>query len=149
MDIARPTGSDCVKDCRAVAIADLNGDGKLDMVLNNNNNTPTIYMNNFEVVGNWAQFRLVGRDSNRDAVGAHVRVTLADKTMTRQVEAGSGYASGAMLAVHVGLGNATQIDAVEIRWPSGLVQKLDGKQIPINQQVRIEEGGSQITKRKL
>lgn len=145
MDIARPTGSDSLKDSRGVAIADLNGDGRLDLVINNNNNTPTIYMNNFTEIGNWVQLKLVGRTSNRDAIGARVQLSAGGKTMTRQVEAGSGYASEAMLPVHFGLGHATEVDSIEIHWPSGLVQRVEGELIGVNQQVVIEEGAPQTT----
>ncbi|MFN2596644.1 MAG: CRTAC1 family protein [Pyrinomonadaceae bacterium] len=126
VDVARPTGTDCVKDSRGVAVADFDRDGRLDVVINNNNETPTVYLNNLKA-GNAVEVRLVGRRSNRDAVGAVVRLTAAGKTMTRQVEAGSGYASQSMLPVHFGLGQASAIDAIEIRWPSGRVQRIEGR----------------------
>ena len=75
-DVARPAGADCVKDSRGVAVADLNGDGRLDLVVNNNNDKPAIYFNQWETNAGWLQFRLTGTQSNRDAVGAVVRLTL-------------------------------------------------------------------------
>jgi len=153
MDVARPLGSDCIKDSRGVAIADFNGDGKLDMVINNNNATPTIYMNNLKNVGKCIELKLVGTKSNHnpigsnhDAIGARVRLSIAGKTMTRQVEAGSGYASEAMLPIHFGLGNATKIGSVEISWPSGLVQRFDGSQFDgfIDRMVRVTEGDNTL-----
>jgi len=144
MDVARPTGSDCVKDSRGVAVADFNGDGRLDMVINNNNETPMLYVNNLRKSGNAVELKLVGTRSNRDAIGAHVRLTAGGKTMMRQVEAGSGYASESMLPVHFGLGDADKIEAVEINWPSGLVQRIEGERLNaalgVNRLVRIEEG---------
>jgi enediyne biosynthesis protein E4 len=66
--------------------------------------------------------------------------------MTRQVEAGSGFASEAMLPVHFGLGNAARIDWVEINWPSGLTQRFDGAQLDpfIDRMVQIEEGSGRM-----
>ncbi len=144
MDIARPTGTDHVQDSRGVAIADLDRDGRLDLVIGNNNAAPAIYMNRFTRTGNWVEFKLVGTSSNRDAIGARVQVHLAGRTLTRQVEAGSGYASAAMLPVHVGLGNATSIEAVTIHWPSGFVQRIEGDQVSLNRRIRIEEKMSKI-----
>jgi len=136
MDVARPTGSDSIKDGRGVAIADFNGDGKLDLVINNNNAAPTLYLNEVKRSGNSVVIKLEGiapatgksLATNRDAIGAQVRLTIAGKTMMRQVEAGSGFAAEGMLPVHFGVGNATRIEAVEITWPSGLVQKFDSTQ---------------------
>jgi hypothetical protein len=145
MDVARPTGSDGIRDGRGVAIADFNGDGKLDMVINNNNAEPTLYLNEVQKSGNSVEIKLTGTRSNRDAIGARVRLSIAGKTMTRQVEAGSGFSAEAMLPVHFGLGRAAKIEAVEITWPSGLVQRFAGPVTEgwINSQVRIEEGASQ------
>ncbi len=125
-----------------MAVADFNGDGKLDVAINNNNARPTIYMNAFVTSGNWLRLDLVGSVSNRDAVGARVRLTLAGgeggKTLTRWVEAGSGYASQSAFPVHFGLGRAA-VETVEIVWPSGRVDHLDGGELGINRTVRIEE----------
>ena len=145
MDVARPTGSDCVKDSRGVAVADFDGDGRLDLVINNNNETPVLYLNNLRRAGRGVELKLVGgRGSNRDAVGACVRLTAGGKTMTRHVEAGSGYASQSMLPVHFGLGAAESVEAVEVCWPSGLVQRIEGESlrasIGAGRLVRIEEG---------
>jgi len=79
VDVARPLGSDSIKDGRGVAIADFNGDGKLDVVINNNNSTPTIYLNNLRKVGASIRIKLVGKRSNRDAIGALVRLTAGAK----------------------------------------------------------------------
>jgi enediyne biosynthesis protein E4 len=148
VDVARPTGSDGIKDGRGVAIADFNGDGKLDLVINNNNMSPTIYLNEVKRSGNAIEMKLEGKmPSNRDAIGAQVLLTIAGKTMMRQAEAGSGFAAEGMRPIHFGLGNATKIEAVEIRWPSGLVQKYDSTQMDgwINSQVHITEGAQQAS----
>jgi hypothetical protein len=141
MDVARPTGADGIKDGRGVAIADFNGDGKLDLVINNNNAPPTFYLNEVKKSGNSIVMRLEGTSSNRDAIGAQVRLKIASKTMLRQVEAGSGFAAEGMLPVHFGLGNANRIEAVEITWASGLVQKFDSTQTSewLNSAVDIKE----------
>ena len=146
VDVARPLGSDSIKDGRGVAIADFNGDGKLDVVINNNNSTPTIYLNNLRKVGASIRIKLVGKRSNRDAIGALVRLTAGGKTVTRQVEAGSGYASESPLTLHFGLGTASRIDGVEITWPGGLVQQIGQFKLDalIGGTARIEESEDQI-----
>lgn len=148
IDIARPTGSDSVKDGRGVAVADFNRDGRLDLVMNTNNETPVLYLNNLKKSGNAIELKLVGIESNHDAIGAYVRLTSGGKTMTRQVEAGSGYASQMMLPVHFGLGSAS-VDEIEIRWPSGLVQRIQGQKLKTmikgSRELRIEEGSDALT----
>ncbi len=128
-----------------MAVADFDGDGRLDLAINNNGQRPALYLNRL-AAGNWLRLRLVGTKSNRDAVGARVALTLPDggdagrgATLTRWVEAGSGYASQSAFPVHFGLGGAERVDQVEITWPSGRVARIDGGDLGINRTVRIEE----------
>jgi len=137
-----------VKDGRGVAVADFNNDGRLDLVMNANNETPVLYMNNLKKAGNSIELKLIGTESNRDAIGACVWLTAGGKTMMRQVEAGSGYASEMMLPLHFGLGQAEQVNRIEIRWPSGQVQHFDGEKIGAlmkgSLRMRIEEGSDSL-----
>lgn len=150
IDVARPTGSDCIGDSRGVAFADFDGDGRLDMAINNNNMPPVVYRNTLRRTGNWIELKLAGAQSNSDAIGARVRLTAAGKTMTRQIEAGSGFASEMMLPAHFGLGQAAKIETIEIAWPSGLSQRFDAAQLGglINQQLLVIEGSAEITRIK-
>lgn len=153
MDVARPAGADSAKDGRGVAIADFNGDGRLDIVINNNDETPTLYINNLRRSGNAVELRLAGAGgddnlhvrSTRDALGAVVRLTAGGVAMTRQVEAGSGYASESMRQLHFGVGGADHIDAIEITWPGGRVQRIEGESLAalgVNCSMTIEEGSA-------
>ncbi len=126
-----------------MAVADFDGDGRLDLAINNNGAPPTLYVNRLEP-RNWLRLRLVGTSSGRDAVGARVALKLpADgggKTLTRWVEAGSGYAAQSAFPLHFGLGEAERVESVEITWPSGRVARIAGDQLGINRTLRVEEG---------
>jgi hypothetical protein len=82
--------------------------------------------------------KLVGTKSNRDAIGAQVRVRTGGHQQLQEVRSGGGYISQSDFRLHFGLGSATKIDVLEIRWPSGLVEKLED--LPANQILSLKEG---------
>ncbi len=135
-------------DGRGVAAADLDRDGRLDLVIANNNAPPTILMNALESAGRWVELELVGSRSNRDAVGAAVRLRAGGKTMTRTVEAGSGYSAQSAHTLHFGLAGAEELESLEVRWPSGAVDEYAGESLrrllPINVRSRLTEGDEAV-----
>src|SRR5262245_10083935 len=121
---------------RGAAFADLDSDGRVDVVVNNLEGPPTVFLNKSESA-NWIEIKLVGKKSNRDAIGARVTITAGGKRQMAEVHAGSSYLSQNDMKLHFGVGAAKQVDSIEIRWPRGGVQKLDITQV--NQVVRLEE----------
>jgi hypothetical protein len=106
-----------------VAVADFDGDGRLEIVVNNFNDRPYLFKND-SPRRNCVAFRLTGTRSNRDAVGAVVRAYAGGQVLTRQVEPAGGYLAQSSRTVHFGLGDRA-LDRVEVRWPSGTVQVLE------------------------
>jgi hypothetical protein len=139
-DQAPKYGVDSIRDGRGVATADFDNDGRIDFFVANANGEPYLYHNVLSPVGHWAEFILTGTKSNRGAVGAQVRVTANGRTILRFVDGGNGFASQGTSRVHVGLAQATTIDKVEIRWPSGARQTFD--HLPADQILRITEGAA-------
>lgn len=126
-----------------MAAADLDRDGRIDLVIANNNAPPTILMNYLATAGRWVELELVGSRSNRDAVGAEVRLTAGGRTMIRTVEAGSGYSAQSAHTLHFGLARAAELDSLEVRWPSGRTEQYSGEELrdrfPINVRSRLGE----------
>jgi len=114
------------RSSRCAAVGDFTGDGRLDLVVNNFNDRAFYFRNNFPR-RNYVAFRLTGgmtdgdppgtKKSNRDAIGALVRLHVGNEVMVRQVHCAGGYLSQSSLAVHFGLGSRTGIDYAEILWP--------------------------------
>jgi hypothetical protein len=135
-DVAYVDNADRVEDGRGVAMFDYDQDGRVDIALRNYRQ-PAQLLHNVSATGHWLELKLIGTVSNRDAVGAHVTVTSNGTHQLRVVHAGSGYQSGSSLVQHFGLGPATQADAIQIRWPSGIESRLGP--VPADQRLVIEE----------
>ncbi len=118
---------DQVDQGRTSAYADYDKDGFMDIFVAQYGEPPLLYHNDSRAKGNpnhWLVVELQGTVSNRDGIGAKVRVTAGGLTQLRQVRCGTSHGSGDMLAAHFGLEGAAQVDRVEITWPSGRVQTL-------------------------
>ena len=118
---------------RSSAIFDLENDGDLDIVTNDFNSGPQIFvsdLNNKKEV-NYLKIDLVGTKSNSNALGAIVKVYLKSKTLTKYKDGKSGYLSQSQIPLYFGLGKEEKVEKIEIIWPSGEVQSLS-KDIPVN-----------------
>jgi hypothetical protein len=122
---------------RGAAIGDFNHDGKLDIVVTALSAPAELWINDSPNGNHWLELVLQGGKSNRDAIGARVRVMGGGRTQFNHVTTASGYASSSAGPLHFGLGAAKLADEVEIRWPSGLVQNF--KNIHADRIVHIKE----------
>jgi len=123
-EVAAAAGVDNDRDGRGLAVADFDGDGLLEFFQTNASQEPLLYHNVTSGAGNWIALDLAATTSNRDAIGARVVVKTASSTLLREVNGGNGYAGQSTRRVHVGLGGETKIEWVEIRWPSGIRQRI-------------------------
>jgi hypothetical protein len=112
---------------RGSAVGDYDNDGDMDVLVLNLGGRARLLRNDGGNRRHWVMLRLVGMKSNRDAVGARVRVTAGGRTQTRVRVSTSGYLSQSDPRLHFGLGDATRIELIEIRWPGGAVQVLEGE----------------------
>ncbi len=122
---------------RGAAVGDFNGDGKLDLVVAALSAPAEIWMNDSPGADHWLEFALQGTKSNRDGIGARIKVTAAGKVQFNHMTTASGYASSSLGPVHFGLGGAHLADEVEIRWPSGTVQIL--KNVTVDRVLQVKE----------
>jgi enediyne biosynthesis protein E4 len=129
---------------RGCAFGDFDNDGDVDVVVNTVNDYPQLLRCDLKTANNWVKVRTIGTKSNRSGIGARVRcvTTVPGETKPHsqidEVRSGGSYFSQNDLRVHFGIGKAEKVDLLEIRWPSGLVEKLEN--VPPNQVVYVKEG---------
>ncbi len=122
---------------RGSAYADLDGDGDLDVVLAQTGGPPLLLRNDQALGHRWVRLKLVGTRSNRDAIGAEVTLRARGRAQHRTVMPTRSYLSQSELPLTFGLGTADQVEAVEIRWPSGTRTALS--EVPVNRLMVVRE----------
>ena len=125
---------------RSSAVFDLDGDGELDIVTNDFNSAPQVLVSNLAQQHqiHWIAIALTGTMSNRNGLGAIVRVHAGGRVYTKYNDGKSGYLSQSVLPLYFGLGDADKIDRIEVDWPSGKKQ-VETQQLEINRTRQIVE----------
>ncbi|RPI29452.1 MAG: CRTAC1 family protein [Acidobacteria bacterium] len=110
---------------RGLAVGDFDNDGRLEAVVNRLNDVPLFFRVKSQLLNHWLLLRLEGRKSNRDGIGAKIKAVLpSGRSVYEHVTTANGIYSASDKRVHLGLGKEAQVSTLEIRWPSGVVQKL-------------------------
>jgi enediyne biosynthesis protein E4 len=129
---------------RGLAIGDLWNDGRISAVINNMNANPSLLVNQVRTPNHWIGIKTVGNKSNRDGIGARVTVKAGPRVLVDEVRSGSSYDSNNDVRLHFGLGAATRIDWVQIRWPSGVTEQFDS--LPVDAIHTLKEGSGAAVK---
>jgi len=142
-DISKDLGSDfqVVGGNRGVAVADFDNDGDLEVAVNRLNDTPLLFKKKGGDPNHWLILNLQGTRSNRDGIGAKIKLTLpSGRKLYDHVTTANGIYSASDKRVHFGLGKETKASLIEIEWPSGIRQTLEN--VPADQILPIKENGS-------
>jgi hypothetical protein len=125
-DVSKDSGQAILErhSARGAAFADIDDDGAMEVLVNNQNESPSLLKLAATPPGHWIDLKLVGTHSNRSAIGARVKLIAGGREQLGEVRSGGSYLSQSDFRLHFGLGASNMIDAIEIRWPSGRQQKL-------------------------
>lgn len=123
---------------RGAGFDDLDNDGDMDVVILNSREKPTVLRNDTSNANHWIQVRLRGVKTNRDAVGAHVKVVSGDLSLIDEVHSGRGYQSHYGMRLHFGLGKRDRVDRIEVHWIGGGVDILED--LAVDRLLTITEG---------
>jgi len=139
-DISEAVGEPATtpKASRGCAFGDFDNDGDVDVVINNVHEPPDLFRLDSRNANQWLELRLVGTRSNRSAIGARVRCLAGGSSQLQEVHGGGSYYSQNDLRVHFGLGVATKVDQIEVRWPNGLEEKWED--LSVGRLMTLEEG---------
>jgi Flp pilus assembly protein TadD len=143
-EVSGSVGLDFPDDSRAFALADLDRDGRLEIILKNRNAPQLRVLHNaMKELGSAVAFRLRGTKSNRDAIGAAVTVESGAHPQTKFLQAGSGFLSQHTKELFFGLGETHGTVRATIRWPSRLTQTFE--HLPVNSRIKIQEGSPEFS----
>ncbi|MBV8436412.1 MAG: CRTAC1 family protein [Silvibacterium sp.] len=123
---------------RGLATADFDNDGDIDIATNNRGDNPELLRNDGGNANHWLEVLLIGTQSNRDGIGAVLKLTSEGFAHVEQAEGGTSYMSASDPRIHFGLGKRTKIDSLVITWPSGRVDKLTD--VPVDKIIAVKEG---------
>jgi len=139
-EVAAQLGSSLVENrvSRGVAFGDIDNDGDVDIVVNDLDGSPQLFRNDGGNANSSILIRTIGVRSNRDGIGARVKVVVGGVTLVDEVRSGGSYISQNDLRLHFGLEQRTKIDLVEVHWPSGVIDKVSN--LAANKIITVKEG---------
>jgi hypothetical protein len=146
VDVSKSAGPafEVERPARGLAVGDLEGDGRQQLLIVNMNAPPSLLKNFAAARQNWITVRLVGVKSNRSAIGARVTVEAGGRKQIDEVMSGGSYYSQSDFALHFGLGKVGEVEKLTVKWPSGLVQEWKG--VAGNRKIVVREGESDFVK---